>query len=413
MGGVGGGSATTTEGRCWACRGAVITRVRLKAEAHGADSSTEIAGKRRCCVVCVDGASNRMVSDVSTTNVSVLPPEPAAPEVIHSCPSCSHWLPDGTLACPDCQTLTYGVHLGQIAHSAQELEQEQKWAEARDRWRSALVWLPEETQQAASVRQHMAQIDARLKAADDQKAKWTKRLGPFAPIALFLIKIKSMLFLLFKLKFLLSFFAFFGLYWALFGWQFAAGFMACLFIHEMGHYVAVKRRGLKADLPVFHMTGAYVRWYSQGVSWEDLASISLAGPLYGLLAAMACYGLYFGTHLPVFMVLVYVGAWINFLNLVPVLGLDGAQATFALSRLQRGLIATTCIVLFGLTITNGDLFGATTQWIFAIVGLGMVWRCFTNDEPEKPSTKTFLYFQALVLILGVIVYKTQFAGMAR
>ena len=351
---------------------------------------------------------------VSTTNVTVLPPELAAPEVIHSCPSCSHWLPEGTLACPDCQTLTYGAHLGQIAHSAQQLEQEQKWTEARDRWRSALVWLPEETTQAESVRQHIAQIDARLKAADDTKAKWTKRLGPFAPIALFLIKIKSAIFLLLKLKFLLSFLAFFGIYWVLFGWQFAAGFIACLFIHEMGHYVAVRRRGLKADLPVFlPMMGAYVRWYSQGVSLEDLASISLAGPMYGLLAALACYGIFVATHLPIFLVLVYVGAWINFLNLVPVLGLDGAQATFALSKLQRGLIAATCAVLFGLTITNGELFGQTTQWIFAIVGLGMTWRCFTRDEPEKPSTRTFLYFQALILVLGVIVYKTQFAGMAR
>jgi predicted membrane channel-forming protein YqfA (hemolysin III family) len=70
------------------------------------------------------------------------------------------------------------------------------------------------------------------------------------------------------------------------------------------------------------------------------------------------------------------------------------------------------LVLFGLSITNGDLFGPSTLWIFLIVGLGMVWRCFTHDEAEKPSTKTFLYFQALVLILGVIVYRTQFAGMA-
>jgi hypothetical protein len=317
------------------------------------------------------------------------------------------------LACPDCQTLTYGVHLSQIATSAQQLEQEQKWPEARERWRSALAWLPEETPQAESVRQHIAQIDARLKAANDQKAKWTKRLGPFAPFALFLMKIKSAIFLLFKLKFLLSFLAFFGIYWVLFGWKFAAGFIVCLFIHEMGHYVALKRRGLKADLPVFvPMMGAYVRWYSQGVSLEDLATISLAGPLYGLLAAFACYGLFVSTHSPIFMVLVYVGAWINFLNLFPLLGLDGAQATFALSKLQRGLIASTCVVLFGLSITNGDLFGPSTLWIFLIVGLGMAWRCFTRDEPEKPSTRTFLYFQALVLILGVIVYKTQFAGMA-
>ena len=359
-------------------------------------------------------ASNRIEGAVSTTNITVLPPELAPPEVIHSCPSCSHWLPDGTLACPECQTLTYGAHLSQIARSAQQLEQEQQWVEAREIWRSGLVWMPQDTQQAESVRQHIAQIDARLKAADSQKARWTKRLGPFAPFALFLLKIKSMLFLLFKLKFLLSLVAFFGIYWALFGWQFAVGFTACLFIHEMGHYVAVKRRGLKADLPVFlPMMGAYVRWYSQGVPLEDLASISLAGPMYGLVAAVACYGLFVGTHLPIFMVLVYVGAWINFLNLMPVLGLDGAQATFALSRLQRGLIAATCAVLFGLTITNGDLFGQTTQWIFLIVGLGMTWRCFTHDEPEKPSTKTFLYFQALILVLGVITYKTQFAGMAR
>jgi Zn-dependent protease len=182
----------------------------------------------------------------------------------------------------------------------------------------------------------------------------------------------------------------------------------------MGHFAAVKRRGLKAELPVFlPMMGAYVRWYSQGVSLEDLGSISLAGPLAGLLAAAVCYGIFVATHSPIFLVLVYVGAWINFLNLLPVLGLDGAQATFALSRLQRGLIAATCVVLFGLSITNGDLFGPSTLWIFLIVGLGMVWRCFTHDEPEKPSTRTFLYFQALVLILGVIVYKTQFAGMAR
>ena len=334
--------------------------------------------------------------------------------MIHNCPTCSHWLPEGSLACPDCQTLTYGAHLSQIAYSAQQLEQEQKWAEARERWKSALVWLPEETQQAESVRQHMAQIDARLKAAQDQKARWTKRLGPFAPIALFLLKIKSGLFLLFKLKFLLSLVAFFGIYWVLFGWKFAVGFTACLFIHEMGHFVAVKRRGLKADLPIFMPgLGAYVRWYSQGVSLPDLASISLAGPMYGLVAALACYGIFLETHQPIFLVLVYVGAWINFLNLLPVLGLDGAQAASALSRLQRGLIAATCIVLFGLTITNGDLFGQTTQWIFLIVGLGMAWRCFTPDEPAAPSTRTFLYFQALILVLGVIVYKTQFAGMAR
>lgn len=123
-------------------------------------------------------------------NATVLPPEVAPPDVIHSCPSCSHWLPDGTLACPDCQTLTYGQHLSQMAANAQQLEAEQKWLEARELWRSALVWLPEGTRQALSIQQHIASIDQRLKAEDDTKARWTKRLGPLAPIGLFLLKFK-------------------------------------------------------------------------------------------------------------------------------------------------------------------------------------------------------------------------------
>jgi len=347
-------------------------------------------------------------------SATVLPPEPAPPSVINSCPSCSHWLPDGTLACPDCQTLTYGVHLAGIAAQAQQLEQEQKWAEARDRWQSALQWLPEDTRQASSIQQHIAQLDARMKAEDDQKARWKKRLGPLAPVALFLIKAKSWLFLVFKFKFLLSGLLYFGLYWALYGWWFAVGFTLSIFLHEMGHYTAVKMRGLKADLPMFLPGfGAYVRWYSAGVSRDDLASIALAGPLFGLVTALACYGLYRETHKPLLLVLANIGAWLNLLNLFPLrfLGIapDGSQAAYALSRMQRGLIAATCLLFFGLSAqgaTGGDLVGPNTLWTFLIVGLGMAWRCFSNDVPEKPGTKSFVYFQALVLALGFLLYLT-------
>ena len=41
-----------------------------------------------------------------------------AAQVIHNCPACSHWLPEGTLACPDCQTLTYGAHLSGLRGGA-------------------------------------------------------------------------------------------------------------------------------------------------------------------------------------------------------------------------------------------------------------------------------------------------------
>jgi Zn-dependent protease len=346
------------------------------------------------------------------SDVAVLPPEPAAPEPIHSCPSCSHWLPDGTLACPDCQTLTYGQHLTDLAHSAQHLEQEGKWLEARDRWRSTLPWLPDGTEQQKAIQQHISQIDTRLEAEQARKAKWTKRLGPFAPLFFFLLKLKSAFLVLFKLKFFLGLFGFFAIYWLIGGWKFALGFTISIMIHEMGHFVAVKRRGLKAELPMFIPgMGAYVRWYAMGVSREDLAAISLAGPLYGLAAAVACLAMAWTFHSIIFLLLANIGAWYNLFNLTPVLGFDGAQATYALSRMQRGMIAATSLLFFALTVSDASANRGGTQWVFLFVAAGMGWRCFTNDAPEQPHTRTLIVFLALVLLLGFLLYLTPVPGM--
>src|SRR5205807_9435820 len=117
---------------------------------------------------------------------------------------------------------------------------------------------------------------------------WAKKLGPFAPIAIFLAKAKW-LFALFKFKFLFSLGAFFALYLAMWGWEFGVGFGVLLLIHEMGHYVDIRRRGLPADMPVFLPGfGAYVRWQALGVSLETRAEVSLAGALAGLLASLSC-----------------------------------------------------------------------------------------------------------------------------
>jgi Zn-dependent protease len=361
------------------------------------------------------------LESIVSMSATVLPPEPAPPSVIHSCPSCSHWLPDGTLACPDCQALTYGQYLAGVAAQAQALEQEQKWVEARDLWHSALQWLPQDTRQAASVQQHVAQLDARIAATEGQKAKWQKRLGPFAPVALFLIKAKSWFFMIFKLKFLLYGLMSFGWYFLWLGWRLALLFMATMFLHEMGHYVAVKRRGLKADLPMFMPGfGAYVRWYNSGVSREDLASISLAGPFAGLLAALVSYAIFRQTHSQLFLVLTYLTAWVNFINLFPIrflgLSLDGSQAVYALSKLQRGLVAVICILLFAVSAQGAigsDLVGPNVVWSFLVVGLGMAWKCFANDAPEKAGTKSFAYFQMLILALGFLVLIAPLPAVAR
>jgi Zn-dependent protease len=260
----------------------------------------------------------------------------SSPQAIFNCPECSHYLAPGSLACPECNAIVYGGYLRTLAIQATEQEDAGEWLAARETWRQGLDWVPEDTKQATAVHQRIALIDTRLRGAEENKEKWTRRLGPFAPVVFFLAKAKTFLFFLFKAKFLLSFVGFFGLYWALFGWRFGLGFTLSILVHEMGHFVAAKRRGLKVDLPVFIPgMGAYVRWYSMGVSLDDLSTIALAGPFFGLIFAIVCGGLAAATHNPLFSALAHVSAWLNLLNLIPIFGLDGAQATYALDRTQR------------------------------------------------------------------------------
>ena len=339
---------------------------------------------------------------------SSYPPNPsiAAPEPIHNCPQCSHWLPEGTLVCPDCETIIYSAYLRQLASVATQQEHEDNWAEARATWTSMLAWIPAGSKQAEGIEGHIQAIDDRGKAAEESKAKWTRRLGPLAPVVFFLAKAKSFLFLIFKFKFLLSFFAFFGLYWALFGWKFGLGFTLSIMIHEFGHYVAARRRGLKVDLPVFLPgLGAYVRWYNLGVDLDTLSAIALAGPSFGLLTAAVCGGIYFAgggasgpqdidTSSNIWAALAYTGAWLNLINLVPVLGLDGAQATHALSRMQRGLILIATLVFYAIL----------HEGVFLFIAAGMAWRTFTGDAPEKPSTPTMVRFMLLLFLLGALMF---------
>lgn len=322
-----------------------------------------------------------------------------APEAIFNCPECSHWLPPGTLACPDCHAMVYAAHLRKLAIAATAEENAQHWTEAREIWQTALHWVPVGTKQAEALEQRVVLLDQRLRGVADRKAKWSKRLGPFAPVLFFLAKAKTVLLLLFKAKFLLSFVGFFAIYWALFGWKFGLGFTVSILVHEMGHYIAARRRGLKVDLPVFLPgLGAYVRWYAQGMSLETLSGIALAGPFFGLLFALTCCVVARtapgqGTR-DLFSALAHVSAWLNLINLIPVFGLDGAQATYALDRMQRWLVLATALIFFGLL----------REWSFLFIALGLGWRIFQGGYAERPSTKTLVQYVLLLFVLGTVMY---------
>ncbi len=125
----------------------------------------------------------------------------------------------------------------------------------------------------------------------------------------------------------------FAVYAVVFGWQFGLGIMALLLVHEMGHFVVIRAKGMPAGLPTFiPLVGAFVTMRRSPASVRDEAEIALAGPLAGTIGGVVCLIAYWRTGLPVLIPLAYYSFLLNLLNLIPVPPLDGSRVTGAISK---------------------------------------------------------------------------------
>jgi Zn-dependent protease len=315
-----------------------------------------------------------------------------------NCPRCAHPLAAGALECDQCHALVHAAELDQLSTEAKTLESKGELHIARERWRMGLPLLPRGSKQADWIQAHTRELELKINARlapPPPENKWAKKLGPVGVLGLMLAKGKTLLFFVFKLKFLLSLAAFIGVYWTLYGPKFGIGFALLILIHEMGHFIDVKRRGLPAEMPVFLPGfGAYVKWQALGVSLETRAAVSLAGPLAGFIASAACAVIWLKTSDPVWTALARSSAWLNILNLIPVWMLDGGQAAQALGKIERVVIAAASIALWYFL----------GEKVFILVALGAGVRIFIKDTPPKSSRFILIYFVAVLTALGVIMW---------
>lgn len=163
-----------------------------------------------------------------------------------------------------------------------------------------------------------------------------KRLtGALAAIAALLVKAKSLLLLLPKLKLLTTFGSMvvsIAAYALIFGFPFALGFVALLFLHEIGHVIQLRREGIKASAPMFiPFLGAVIATKSMGEDAAAEARVGLAGPVLGSIAALVPLGVWLATGDDFWRALAYIGFVLNLFNLLPVVPLDGGRAMAALS----------------------------------------------------------------------------------
>ncbi|HYQ79088.1 MAG TPA: site-2 protease family protein [Solirubrobacterales bacterium] len=135
-----------------------------------------------------------------------------------------------------------------------------------------------------------------------------------------------------------------------FGWPFAVGFVLLLFVHEMGHVIQLRREGVEASAPIFiPFLGAVISAKSLGKDAAAEARVGLAGPVLGTAATLVPLALWLATGSDLWRALAYIGFFINLINLMPVLPLDGGRAMAVLGPmvwLVGILIAVAATVVF-------------------------------------------------------------------
>jgi Zn-dependent protease len=172
-----------------------------------------------------------------------------------------------------------------------------------------------------------------------QRTGLRRWLAPLAGLGALLVnfaaKAKALLLLLPKLKLLSTAgtmavsVAAYALVW---GWAFGAGFVALLFVHEMGHYLQLRREGVRPGWMVFvPFLGAALGTRSLGGSALAEARVGLAGPVLGTLGSAAVAGVAAAGGGDFWSALAFTGFFLNLFNLLPVLPLDGGRAMAAMA----------------------------------------------------------------------------------
>lgn len=143
------------------------------------------------------------------------------------------------------------------------------------------------------------------------------------------------------------------------------GFVVITLIHEVGHAVAIRAKGLRAGFMVFvPFIGGAVTLKDQPRSAYDDALIGLAGPFAGTLASLVCLQIYKWTADPLWLLIAFMGFAINLFNLLPIGMLDG-----------------------------GRISAAVTKWMWLLGGGVIVWKVIDQPNPLIIAIAVLAAFQ--------------------
>ena len=125
---------------------------------------------------------------------------------------------------------------------------------------------------------------------------------------------------------------------------------------------------------------------------ED-ARVGLAGPIWGLSAAVFALLLFVWTGNSLWSAVARAGAWINLFNLIPVWQLDGSRG---IKTLNRGQIWMLAVLAAGMWMVVND-------GMLVLLALVLAFRAYTvrGEEPESDWTG-MAQFSGLIVALSLL-----------
>ena len=198
-------------------------------------------------------------------------------------------------------------------------------------------------------------------------------------------------------------------YAGIWGWPYAAGFLALLFVHEMGHVIAARQRGVAVSAPAFiPFVGAWITLKEQLPDVETEAHIAYGGPFLGTLGAFAMYFWARQADSMLGLAVAYSGFVLNLFNLLPVSPLDGGRITAVLGP-RMWLLGVPA--LLGLMIYQPS----PMLLLVALMAAPQVLRAWRYD-PAAPENQAYygvsprvrmeymVLYLGLLLLLGLMTY---------
>jgi Zn-dependent protease len=314
---------------------------------------------------------------------------------MRECARCRTELPPDALACPACGTLVHADTLTRLAAEAEAATNAGRLADAKTLWTRSLDLLPPGCPQHEAICGQIASLPANHiadRAGVQRRRQWRGAAGVVSLLLLVAGKLKFLLLGLTKASTVVSMFAFFGLYWSVYGWPLALGLVLAIYIHEMGHVAMLRRLGIDAGAPLFIPgMGAFVMLKQHVTNPLTDAKIGLAGPAWGLGAALAALGAYGILRTPIWLAIAQLTAFLNLFNLIPVWQLDGSRGLHVLARWERWIVASAAALAFLLT----------GQRLLVILSGVAVWRAFQVDVGPG-DTRVLAVFATLILVLALI-----------